>query len=72
MSGGKPEGGKEELERLYTIHEVAKLLGLSYITVWSWIKKGKVKAVKLGTSPKAPVRIPEGEVRRLLREVKKG
>jgi excisionase family DNA binding protein len=65
--GGMPE---EEVERLYTIHEVAKLLGLSYITVWSWIRKGKVKAVKLGTSPKAPVRIPEGEVKRLLEEVK--
>jgi excisionase family DNA binding protein len=61
---------EEKVERLYTIHEVAKLLGLSYITVWGWIKKGKVKAVKLGTSPKAPVRIPEGEVKRLLEEVK--
>jgi excisionase family DNA binding protein len=67
------EGEKEkegELERLYTIREVARLLGLSYITVWQWIRKGKLKAVKLGTSPKAPVRIPESEVRRLLKEVK--
>jgi excisionase family DNA binding protein len=63
---------EEKVERLYTIHEVAKLLGLSYITVWSWIKRGRIKAVKLGATPKAPVRIPEGEVRRLLREVKKG
>jgi excisionase family DNA binding protein len=67
MSEGEGEG---KLERLYTIHEVARLLGLSYITVWSWIRKGKVRAVKLGASPKAPVRIPESEVRRLLKEAK--
>jgi excisionase family DNA binding protein len=60
----------EKVEKLYTIHEVARLLGLSYITVWSWIRKGKLKAVKLGTSPKASVRIPESEVRRLLKEAK--
>jgi excisionase family DNA binding protein len=60
----------EKVEKLYTIHEVAKLLGFSYITIWSWIKKGKVKAIKLGASPKAPVRIPEGEVKRLLEEAK--
>lgn len=63
---------EEKVEKLYTIHEVARLLGLSYVTIWSWIKKGKVKAVKLGTTPKAPVRIPESEVRRFLKEAKEG
>jgi excisionase family DNA binding protein len=53
----------EEVEKLYTIREVARLLDLSYITVWSWIRKGKIRAVKVD----GRVRIPEGELRKLVR-----
>jgi excisionase family DNA binding protein len=71
MSEEKPEAEEVKVEKLYTLHEVARLLGLSYITVWQWVKKGKVKAFKIGTSPKAPVRIPESELIKLLKEVKR-
>ena len=35
-------------EKLYTPQEVADLLGVKRITVWDWIRKGKLDAHKLG------------------------
>jgi len=35
-------------KRYYTISDVAKMLGLSYRTIWEWIKKGKLPAKRLG------------------------
>lgn len=32
----------------YTVEEVADMFHVTKITVYSWIKKGKLKAVKLG------------------------
>jgi len=63
VSGGAPEG-----ERMYTIREVCARLGLAYITVWQWIKKGKIKAVRVGDSKRSCIRIPESELKRIVRE----
>lgn len=35
-------------QQFYTIEEVAKLLKVSYLTVFRWIKAGKLVAYKLG------------------------
>jgi putative resolvase len=39
---------KMEKEQYYTIEEVAKMLKVAYLTVYRWIKAGKLKAVKAG------------------------
>ena len=35
-------------EKYYTIKEVADLLKVSYMTVFRWVKAGKLKSVKAG------------------------
>jgi excisionase family DNA binding protein len=62
---------KKGEEKLLTIHEVAKRLKLSYITVWRWTREGRLKTVKFGQGRKAPVRIPESELKRFLEQNKK-
>ena len=56
---------------MLTIHEVAKRLKLSYITVWRWTREGRIKTIKFGQGKKAPVRIPESELKKFLEEHKK-
>ena len=36
------------MARLYTCAEVAKRYGVEIITVWDWIRKDKLGAIKLG------------------------
>jgi len=62
---------KKGEEKLLTIHEVARRLGLSYITVWKYIRGGKLKAIKFGQGRKAPIRIPESELKRFIEEHRK-
>lgn len=35
-------------EKLYTADEVAALFNVKRITVWDWIRKGKLRAYKCG------------------------
>lgn len=35
-------------EQYYTIEEVAKMLKVAYLTVYRWIRSGKLKAIKAG------------------------
>lgn len=37
-----------EKEKYYTIEEVAEMLRVAYMTVYRWIKAGKLEAVKAG------------------------
>lgn len=46
---------------MLTINKVAVEFGVTYRTVWNWIKDGKIKAVKIS----GIVRIPKSEVERL-------
>jgi len=57
--------GKLGGERMYTIREVCARLGLAYITVWQWVRQGKIKAVRVG----GRIRIPESELKRMVREM---
>lgn len=35
-------------EKYYTLKEVAKLLKVTYMTVFRWVRTGKIKAFKAG------------------------
>lgn len=35
-------------DKYYTIKELAKMLKVAYLTVYRWIRAGKLKAVKAG------------------------
>jgi putative resolvase len=36
------------MERYYSIEEVAKMLKVAYLTVYRWVRAGKMKSVKAG------------------------
>jgi excisionase family DNA binding protein len=50
--------------RLYSLKEVAEMLGVTYNTVWNLVKTEKIKAVKVGRV----LRIDQEEVERIMRE----
>lgn len=52
-------------ERVLTVDEVAERLRVTTEAVRRWLRSGKLKGVRIG-STKAGWRIPESEVRRLL------
>ena len=52
------------MELLYSTSELAMLFKVNRVTIYRWIKKGKVKAYKIGRHHKIPV----SEVVRLLRK----
>ena len=58
---------KQEPETvLLTRNEVAKLLGISLVTLTEWIKQGKIPALRIGTR----VRFKKDEVLNSLKEIK--
>lgn len=36
------------MSKMYTCADVAKRYGVKVITVWDWIRKGKMPAIKIG------------------------
>jgi excisionase family DNA binding protein len=50
--------------KLYSVKEVADMLGVTYNTVWNLINTGKIKAVKVGRV----LRIEQEEVERIMKE----
>lgn len=53
-----------QLEVLWTVRQTAEYLGVTRITIYQWIHKGKIAYKKFGKS----VRIPKSEVVRLVGE----
>ena len=51
------------MDKLYTISEVAKLLKVSRVSIYTWIEEGKLKVLTL---PNETKRITETEVKRIL------
>lgn len=49
------------MEKLYSVKQIADLLGIAEITIRQWIQHDKIKSVKIGNSR----RVPESEVNRL-------
>jgi len=56
------------MEEFLSPRDVCRLLGISYITLWRWVKKGKIKAVR---SPSGRYLIPRSEVARFRAEEEK-
>jgi putative resolvase len=52
------------IDELYTPKQAAVLLNVSRQTLWTWIKKRDIRAVKL---PSGRYRIPKSEVARIMR-----
>jgi excisionase family DNA binding protein len=53
-----------EVAGLLTVDEAAHGLRLTPVSVRRRIKRGELRAVKLGKAPNAPLRIPESELAR--------
>ena len=53
----------------YSPAELARLVGVSHVTVIKWIKKGKIKAGRL---PSGRYIIPDDEVERILQQMRGG
>jgi len=51
-------------KQYYSIQEVAKMLKVTYLTVYRWIKAGKLQSVKAGKQ----YRITETEVNKFLQK----
>lgn len=49
-----------------TIKQVAPLLNLNEWTVREWVDEGRLPAVRLGTGPRAPIRVRVSDVEKLL------
>jgi len=54
------------MPKLYTPHDAAQVLGISYSSLKQWIYQGKLKSVQ---TPGGHHRIPESEIDRLLPRV---
>ena len=54
------------LERLFNVDQVADALGVRPETVRDYVKTGQLAAVKVGLSPRAPVRVRAADVEKLL------
>ena len=52
-------------EKLLTVRQAAELLQLSPLTIRSWIRRGKLRAVYLG-SDAAGYRVPAAEIERII------
>ena len=51
---------------LFTVPEVAGALRLTPKAVYNRVESGELRAVRLGSGPRAPVRIPASELARYL------
>ena len=65
MSTDKDKSAQKDLEALWTVNQTAQFLSVSPVTVYQWIRKGKVidtsKLVRFSNR----VRIPRSEVVRI-------
>jgi excisionase family DNA binding protein len=51
-------------ERMFTVKEIASILNVHHETVRKWCYEGKLSRVRLGSGPKAPIRIRESDLRK--------
>jgi excisionase family DNA binding protein len=55
------------LEPLLTVKQVAKYLSVDQVTVYNWIRSGKLKVIRFSNR----VRVTQSEVERYVGEIKK-
>jgi excisionase family DNA binding protein len=56
-----------ENKDFYKVSEVAKIMSVSRLTAYRWIKEGKIKVVRIGKT----MRIPRKEIERILQQEEK-
>jgi excisionase family DNA binding protein len=49
---------------LYTLKEIADILKLDYMTIWTMVRDGRIKAIKMGYA----WRISQDELDRIMKE----
>lgn len=54
------------VEPMFTVREVANILSLSESTIRNHLKNGSLEHIRLGNTPKAPIRIRESDLRKYL------
>ncbi len=57
------------MEEYLSPRDTCRLLGISYITLWGWIREGKIKVVR---SPSGRYLIPRSEIEKLKGEERRG
>jgi excisionase family DNA binding protein len=55
------------VERLLTLPQVADRLSVSTASVRHWITTGELEGIRLGDSPLARYRVPEGAIDKFIR-----
>lgn len=51
-------------ERIYTGQEVAEMFGVKYITVLDWVRKGKLRALNIGSKAMPRYRFKQSHIDR--------
>ena len=59
---------EKKYQKLFTVREVAEVLGVSQVTIRTWDRMGKIRTIR---TPGNHRRIPEGELNRLLNSSEK-
>ena len=49
-------------EKVYTTEEVAEMYGVKVITVWDWIRKGKLRALNISSKSQPRYRIKQSHI----------
>ncbi|WP_442755870.1 helix-turn-helix transcriptional regulator [Methylocystis sp. JAN1] len=65
MTKTTPPSSDHRIPRLIPIAEVGDILGLAESTIWEHIRRGRIRAVRLG---KRATRVPDDEIRRIVAE----
>jgi transposase len=50
------------MDKLYTCNEVADMFRVKVITVWDWIREGKLEALNIGSDKKPNYRVSEAHI----------
>ena len=48
LNRSKRKKGSDYLPKMYTCEQVAERYGVQIITIWDWIRKKKLPAIKIG------------------------
>ena len=67
MSNGEGNTGNGQIEKLYTVEQVARYLSFHKNTVYRWIEAGKLQVIRVGSGK---IRIPHSELLRIVGEKK--
>lgn len=54
------------VEKFYTCNEVAEMFRVKVITVWEWIRLGKLEATNTGSENKPYYRVSEKQLKKFI------